>query len=95
MACGCPVVTTNAVSYVKDGENALVTEIEDIDNLKEKLMNILTDEMLREKLKKSGFDTVSKYDLKESQIKFEKVIIDTFLLRQYTSPDKLLKIPSK
>ena len=95
MACGCSVVTTKAVSYVKDGENALVTEIEDTYHLKEKLKNILNDELLREKLKQSGFETVSKYDLKESQRKFEKVIIDTFPLSHYTSPDKLLKISSK
>ncbi len=95
MACGCPVVTTRAVPYVKDGENALVTEIEDSDNLRESLMNILNDELLREKLKKSGFETVSKHDLKESQGLFEKAIMETFSFRHYTSPDKLLKTSSK
>ena len=95
MACGCPVVTTKAVSYVKDGENALVADIEDTDNLKEKLMNILNDELLREKLKKSGFETVSKYDIKESQKKFEKAIMDIFPFKHNSSPDKLLKISSK
>ncbi len=95
MACGCLVVTTKAVSYVADGENALVSEIEDTDYLKEKLMNILNDELLREKLKKSGFDTVSKYDIKESQRKFEKAIMDIFPFKHNSSPDKLLKISSK
>lgn len=95
MACGCSVVTTKAVSYVKDGENALVADIEDTDNLKEKLMNILNDELLREKLKKSGFETVSKYDIKESQRKFEKAIMDIVPFKHNSSPDKVLKISSK
>ena len=95
MACGCSVVTTKAVSYVKDGGNALVANIEDTDNLKEKLMNVLNDELLREKLKKSGFDTVLKYDIKESQRKFEKAIMDIVPFKHNSSPDKLLKISSK
>jgi glycosyltransferase involved in cell wall biosynthesis len=76
MACGCPVVTTRAVSYLRDGDNALVAEIEDTDNLKEKLETILRDDVLRERLRKNGFETAKKYSLKESQKQFEKAIAD-------------------
>ncbi len=95
MACGGAVVTTKAVSYVKDGDNALVTEIEDINNLKEKLDAILRDGHLREKLQKNGFKTVTKYDLKESQRNFEKAIADIFHLSSNPHSDKLTRISSK
>ncbi len=94
MACGCPVATTRAVSYVKDGENALVGEIEDTGNFKEKLLNILSDELLRERLKKNGFETASRYDLKESQRNFEKAIIGILPSSQRPSLDQLEKISS-
>ena len=74
MACGCPVVTTRAVSYVRDGDNALVAEIEDTDNLKDKLESILRDDVLRERLRKNAFETPKKYNLNDSQKQFEKAI---------------------
>ena len=95
MACGCPVVTTRAVPYVKDGENALVTEIEDVGNLKEKLESILRDDLVREKLQKNGLKTAKKHDLKESQRNFEKAITDIFNFSSNLSPDNPTKISSK
>ena len=74
MACGCPVVTTKAVSYVKDGENALVGRLENENNLKEKLERILSDRQLRDKLRNDGLNIVKEYDLNESKKKFEKAI---------------------
>ncbi|HEX9665145.1 MAG TPA: glycosyltransferase family 4 protein [Thermodesulfobacteriota bacterium] len=76
MACGCPVVTTRAVPYVRNADNALVTDVEDTDNLKEKLETILRDGVLREKLRKNGYETAKKYNLKDSQKQFEKAIAD-------------------
>ncbi|MDA2918269.1 glycosyltransferase family 4 protein [Desulfobacterota bacterium AH_259_B03_O07] len=95
MACGCPVVTTRAVLYVKDGENALVTEIEDTDILKEKLESILRDDLLREKMRKNGFKTATKYDLKKSRGSFEKIISDVFNLSSNLPSDKPTIISSK
>jgi glycosyltransferase involved in cell wall biosynthesis len=94
MACGCPVVTTRAVSYVNDGVNALVSEIEDMDNLKQKLLNILRDKPLRERLIKNGFETALRYDLKESQRNFEKAIIGILPPSHHTSADRLEEISS-
>src|SRR3989304_4908305 len=62
MACGCPVVTTKAVSYVKDEENALVGRVENENNLKEKLERILSDRQLRDKLSNNGLNIVREYD---------------------------------
>jgi glycosyltransferase involved in cell wall biosynthesis len=78
MACGCPVVTTRAVPYVRNADNALVTDIEDTDNLKEKLETILRDDVLREKLRENGFETAKKHNLKDSQKQFENAIADIF-----------------
>lgn len=76
MACGCPVITTEAVSYAQDGNNALVGDIEDIRNLRDKLEFILRDTPTRENLKKNGFNTAAKFDIKKSRKAFEKAILD-------------------
>lgn len=95
MACGCPVVTTKAVTYAKDGHNALVTEIEDVDNLKEKLESILRNDTLKERLQKNGFKTVKECDLKEGQMKFEKAVADIFRFNSKSPSNKLTSISSK
>lgn len=74
MACGCPVITTQAVPYVIDSENALVTEVEDIEKLKIKLREILSNKSLCDRLKQNGLITAKNYDIKESQMKFSKTL---------------------
>ena len=76
MACGCPVVTTRAVSYARDGNNALVAEVEDTDNLKERLETALRDGLTRDILQKSGFETAAEFSLEKSRKSFEKAIKD-------------------
>jgi glycosyltransferase involved in cell wall biosynthesis len=70
------VVTTNVVPYVKDGENGLVANVGNENNLKEKLERILSDQNLKEKLKIYGLNTAKKYDLNQSKRKFEQAIKD-------------------
>jgi glycosyltransferase involved in cell wall biosynthesis len=84
MACGCPVVTTRAVSYARDGDNALVAEIEDTGKLKEKLEIMLRDDLTRENLQRNGFNTAAKFDLEKSREAFEKAIVDC--LKTYADP---------
>jgi glycosyltransferase involved in cell wall biosynthesis len=91
MACGCPVVTTRAVPYVRNADNALVSDVEDTDDLKEKLETILGDVLLREKLGKNGFETAKKYNLKESEKHFERAI--TGIVGSNSNPSS--KIPKK
>jgi len=74
MACGSLVVTTNVVPYVKDGENGLVANVGNENNLKDKLERILSDQNLKEKLKIYGLNTAKKYDLNQSKRKFEEAI---------------------
>jgi glycosyltransferase involved in cell wall biosynthesis len=95
MACGCPVVTTKAVTYARDKHNALVTEIEDVDGSKEKLQTILKDDILRERLQRNGFKTARKYNLKESRMKFEKIVADIFHFNSDLPANRLTSISSK
>ncbi|MDA2918272.1 glycosyltransferase family 4 protein [Desulfobacterota bacterium AH_259_B03_O07] len=74
MACGCPVITTQAVPYVTDSENALVTEVKDIEKLKIKLREILSNKSLCDRLKQNGLITAKNYNIKESQMKFSKTL---------------------
>ncbi|GEM_PF-988554 len=95
MACGCPVITTKAVTYAKDGHNALVTEIEDIDSLKKKLETIFRDDVLRERLQKNGFETSREHNLKESQTKFEKAVTDILHLNSNLPHNKTTSVSSE
>ncbi|MGB7291868.1 MAG: glycosyltransferase family 4 protein [Thermodesulfobacteriota bacterium] len=74
MACGCPVITTEAVRYLADAENALIAKLGNEFNIKEKLERILTDRQLTDDLRNNGFITVKKYDLRHSTINFEEAI---------------------
>lgn len=75
MACGCPVVTTEAVPYAVDGENAVVCRVEDVEGIKEGVLKIFQDRDLRNKIREGGFRTAGKYDIAESRERFlEKVI---------------------
>jgi glycosyltransferase involved in cell wall biosynthesis len=95
MACGCPVVTTKAVAYAEDEHNALVTETEDVDSLKEKLESILRDDILRERLQRNGLKTARKHNLNESQTKFEKLVADIFHFNSDLPSNKLTSVSSK
>ncbi len=74
MACGCPVITTEAVRYLADAENALIAKLGNEVSIKEKLERILADRQLTGDLRNNGFITVKKYDLGHSKIKFEEAI---------------------
>lgn len=63
MACGCPVVTTNAVPYARDGENALVSAADDVDSLLENLKKLMADQGLRLRLIQAGIETARAYSI--------------------------------
>lgn len=70
-ACKCPVVTTDAISYTIDGENALVARIEDVDGLTAKVGQILTDRKLASELADNAGILVLDYALESSAKEFE------------------------
>lgn len=72
MACGCAVVTTTAVAFAVNGENALVTRPDDIDAMSDCLHKILVDEDLNIHLVESGKHLADTYCLADAVRNFEK-----------------------
>ncbi len=75
MACGCPVVTTKAVSIVTHMENAWVSEIEDVESLSEGVITLLNYTDIRNKIVDSANFFVQKYDLKTQADNFENFLL--------------------
>jgi glycosyltransferase involved in cell wall biosynthesis len=64
MACGCPVICTNAngnMDFCRDGENCLIVPTDDDARLAELLDQLLGSPELQEKLRAGGLATVQKY----------------------------------
>lgn len=74
LSCGCPVVTTEAVHFLKNKNNALICKIEDELCLKNSLVSILVDSNLRTGLSKAGLDLARAYSLSESKKEFHKAV---------------------
>jgi|Deesub1362B_J571_1020462.scaffolds.fasta_scaffold00139_47 glycosyltransferase involved in cell wall biosynthesis len=74
MACGCPVVTTKAVSIVTHMENAWVSEIEDVESLSEGVLKVFYDDDLLSTLLRNAFILVKQYNFKDQSEKFEKIL---------------------
>ncbi|MEO0139531.1 MAG: glycosyltransferase family 4 protein [candidate division WOR-3 bacterium] len=67
MASGVPVVATNNEGYryvVKDGENGLLSEPENEVDLANKIIRVLTDENLRQRLISNGLETAKRFSWK-------------------------------
>ena len=65
MACGCPVITTNAdgnMDFCKDKINCLIVGKTDCMELSRKILYLLNNHTLQEKLRKEGLKTAEKYD---------------------------------
>jgi len=78
-ACGCPVVTTEAVPYARDGDNAFVASIGDVDDLVEKAAMALRGEGVA-RIVDGGYTCASQFSLASSSSRFE-----SFLLERPTS----------
>lgn len=75
-ACKCPVVTTEAVPYAIDGDNALVARIEDVNSLTAKGVQILTDHKIACELTERAYKFVVNYSLKTYAEKFELILME-------------------
>jgi glycosyltransferase involved in cell wall biosynthesis len=74
MACGCPVVTTTAVPYATDGENAYVAFPEDTTGLVERLTRVLLDEPSAHGIRRRGREFALGYDIRKSEREFESTL---------------------
>lgn len=65
MACGCPVVTTDADSnmeFCRDGENCLLVPRHDAALVARVLERVLTDAGLQERLRRAGLETARRFN---------------------------------
>jgi len=64
LACGVPVVSTNAggIPYmVENGETALLVPVDDVDKMADAIINVLSEHDVREKLIRQGRDSINTY----------------------------------
>lgn len=77
MACGCPVVTTSAVPYIKHEENALVAQVEDCATLAKQVIELFRNPQACTHLSQKGKQFAQqKYSLHESMQRFESVLAE-------------------
>lgn len=75
MACGVPLVTTRvgqAPDIIQNNENAIITEVEDVDALYDGVKNIILDKEFKKKLIKNGLETAPRYDIAVIAERYEK-----------------------
>jgi glycosyltransferase involved in cell wall biosynthesis len=76
MACGVPVVTTDAggnMDYVRDGYNALVVEQKNADDIAMNIQRIIDDSNLHKLLRTNGLRTAKKFNWDTSISKLEAI----------------------
>lgn len=71
MACGCPIVSTDVCEAFRDGENAMVAPIGDIEKIYLTLHKLLLDDDLKRKISSAAQKTVKKFNLNTSRLNFE------------------------
>jgi glycosyltransferase involved in cell wall biosynthesis len=75
MACGTPVVTTNAkgnMEYIEPNINALVSEPGDVNSLVKNVIKVLTDYKLKESLIENGLQTAKEWTWDKVTDRYEK-----------------------
>ncbi|MBF0337998.1 MAG: glycosyltransferase family 4 protein [Nitrospirae bacterium] len=78
LACGAPVVTTEAVNILTHGVDAVVCPVGDVDCLAEGVRGVLGNVSLKSSLIAGGFSTVKKYTLSQCKRLFEEHIMRLF-----------------
>lgn len=74
MACGCAVVTTQAVPYAKEHDCIASTEIGDVPGMVDELVRLVENETLLSERKAKGINLAKSFDLKQSKIEFRETI---------------------
>ncbi len=75
MACGCPVVVSNAASLPEVcGDAAYYVDPYDIDDIAKGIYEVLTDDKLQQELRQKGLERVKLFNWKESAEKLLSVI---------------------
>lgn len=77
MACGCAVITSDSKGireYAREEENCLIFEPKDESQLEERLIRLIKDQALREKLAASGLHTAKRFSWEKSAGAFLTII---------------------
>jgi glycosyltransferase involved in cell wall biosynthesis len=75
MACGVPVITSPCLEYARHRLNAFVLpDSFSVEDILDRLVFILKDDSIRNKLVQGGFKTAKKYDFEKVVDRFEKII---------------------
>lgn len=81
MACGTPVVTTNAkgnMEYIKPNINALVSEPGDVNSLVKNVIKVLTNDKLKESLIENGLQTAKEWTWDKVTDRYEKAFKEDY-----------------
>lgn len=73
--CLCPTVTTGAVPYAIHKENALVSNVEDVEALTRNCLNLISDEALAKYIVQRGYQYASGLSLSAVTEKFKDVLV--------------------
>lgn len=68
MAAGLPIVATKTVGpndIMLPSQRELLVEVENTDNFSDKIIELLKDEVLYQKLQRDGYEVVNRYDIKK------------------------------
>jgi glycosyltransferase involved in cell wall biosynthesis len=81
MACGCAVVTTEAIPYARTSRAAFCSRIEDVTDLTRNLTMLIRDAALLDQRKKTGIHEAGFYDLEKSKSEFESALFEIIMDR--------------
>jgi glycosyltransferase involved in cell wall biosynthesis len=76
MACGCIVVTTEAIPYAKETPSIVTSKIGDCRDLARNISTLILDEVLLHNLQEQAINESKKYDLMRSKKEFEFVLAE-------------------
>lgn len=77
MACGCALVVTDfegSREYTRNGENAIVVPVGDVDAISNAMVRVLSNDNLRVSLAKAGVETARSFDWAPAVKQFERVL---------------------
>lgn len=90
MACRCAVVATKAATMLTHGEDALVSEIDDVEGLLRNLQTLITRPEERARLAAGAFEAVRRFDVRLSCAKFEQGLEEA---RAYAEAGRIRRPP--
>jgi len=73
-ACRCPVVTTEAVTYAVNGQNAMVSKVGDVDSLAAHVLQVIQSPRLAETIVAHGYAYAQQHTLEMAKVSFEDTV---------------------